>query len=87
MLRRVLSVSLKKKREATGEHCLSFSALKARWAHRLSCKFQTGSVFIRKSGLRSICMSVFIEEKALGEGKRLIFFPLELLKLFFPLHL
>lgn len=77
----------KKKREALGEHCLNFSGLKARRADRLFCKFQTGSVFIRKSGLRSIYVSVFIEVKALGEGNRLIFFPLELLKLLFPLHL
>lgn len=57
-----------KKREATGGHSLSFSALEARWAHHLSCKCQTGSVFIRKSGLGSICVSVFIDVKALGEG-------------------
>ena len=78
----------KKKREAFGEHCSNFSGLKASWAHHLSCKFLTGSVFIRESGLRSICGSVFIEMRALGEGNRLIFFfPLELLKLLFPLHL
>lgn len=72
-----------RKRYIIGEHRLSFVGLKAIWAHHLSCKFQTGSVFIRRSGLRSICTSIFIEVKALGEGNRLIFFPLELLKLFF----
>ena len=73
----------KKRREDFGEHCLNFSGLKASWAHRLSCKFLTGSVFIRESGLRSICGSVFIEVRALGEGNRLIFFfPLNFLNCF-----